>query len=98
MSSSLRARLARVLIMCVCLGPLAACFDEEEEKQRQAQAQWRAQLDAEQVRRRAAEQSRDAWIVGLGAGTLGLCVLTGLPGVHIGVRAVPRPGKERADG
>ena len=105
MATFLRACLARVLIVWICLAPLAACYDEDDENQRRAAAQLQVQIEEEQARRsqaeqaaRSAEQSRAGWIAGVGAGAFGACVIVGMLGVHIGSRARRRSGKEHADG
>ena len=73
------------------------------EAQRQEQLQ--AQLQAEQAKRleaeksaRAAESSRDAWIIGLGAGACVVGIMAILIGIHIGSRAMGRGRKEKSDG
>ena len=90
-----------ILIITVIL--LNACDENTETKKRQSneeaqrQAQLQAQLEIERTRRlcaeqsaRAAEESRNKWLVGLGAGACIACVIAGLVGVHIGVQGASR--------
>jgi hypothetical protein len=105
MATFLRACLAGVLIVWICLAPLVACYDEDQENQRNVEAQLQAQIEEEQVRRcqaeqaaRSAEQSRAGWIAGVSAGAFGACVIVGMLGVHIGSRARRRSGKEATNG
>ena len=67
--------------------------------------QLQLQLAAEQTQRAraeqeavAAEQSRTTWITGLIAGSIVVCVVIGLLGIHIGSRARRRSRKEAQDG
>src|ERR1035437_735375 len=95
------------LALCIFLSAvfLTVCDErpsaQENARQAQAQQQFQAQLQAEQAQRlaaensaRAAESSRDAWIIGLGAGGCLVCLVVLLVGIHIGARAIARYKKE----
>jgi hypothetical protein len=103
---NLRAYLARILIVCVCLVPLAACDEDDDSTTKaQAQRQLQAQLEHEQAQRYraeqaavAAEESRNAWVIGVGLGAFAACLITAMIGIHIGSRAVKRSGKDGTNG
>jgi tetrahydromethanopterin S-methyltransferase subunit E len=103
---NLRAYLARIRIICVCLVPLVGCDEDDESTTKaQAQRQLQVQLEQEQARRHqaeraavAAEESRNAWVIGVGMGAFGACLITAMIGIHIGSRAVKRSGKEANHG
>lgn len=102
-----------VLAVCVFViaAFLTVCDDRtsqpenarKAEAQRQEQIQ--AQLQAEQAKRleaeksaQAAQSSRDAWIIGLGAGAGVVGIMAILIGIHIGSRALGRGRKEQSNG
>ena len=106
------ARLAALAVGMVLIAAfLTVCDDRtsQPENARKAEAQrqeqLQAQLQAEQAKRleaeksaRAAESSRDAWIIGLGAGACVVGLVAILIGIHIGSRALGHGRKEKSDG
>ena len=98
-----RRRMAWLVVAGLCVLLLFTCDEQsEKDKSRQAEAQRQAQLEAAQVQRlkaeqdaRAAEASRDFWIIVLGCGACVGCVLVLLAGIHIGSGALARYRKDQ---
>ena len=106
--TSSRGRIVAGLIIIMLLASfLLTCDDRQNESERarkaeaQRQAQLQSQLNSEEAQRieaqrnaRAAEESRNFWVSGLGAGACIACGIVLLVGIHIGSRAVRRYRKE----
>ena len=108
MAHTPRTTMVRILLSSLCILLFAACIltacdDDSDTSKRKAdeQAQLQAQLDHERALRLSAEQSareatesRNTWLVGLGAGACALCALAAILGVHVGTRALSRARQE----
>ena len=102
MKAILRTHAVRLLVVCICLLPFAACDDDEATKrQADAQRQLQAQLEEERAQRQraeqavlAAEQASTTKIIAIVAGSCVVVFIVGLAGIAMGSRAQRRSGKE----